>query len=41
MKMTFQERYWQQEEQKEERDYPHRPQFCGLFFSFQERLDVE
>ena len=22
------------------RDYQHRPQFCGLFFSFQERLDM-
>jgi len=26
------EKFWLLEEQKEERDYQHRPQICGLFF---------
>ncbi len=25
-------KYWQQEEQKEENSYQHRPHICGLFF---------
>ena len=33
MKMTFQpKKFWQQEEQKEENSYQHRPHICGLFF---------
>ena len=26
------EKFWQQEEQKEENSYQHRPHICGLFF---------
>ena len=31
--LRAEEKFWQPEELKVEKDYPLRPQFCGLFFS--------
>ena len=32
MSTPGEEKFWQQEEQKEENSYQHRPHICGLFF---------
>ena len=32
MRHQAEEKFWQQEEQKEENSYQHRPHICGLFF---------